>query len=230
MLADDDNSNILLPTNQGSGFASLNEKTNAAAGRYQYDLGDQGTLGVSSTHRQSDNYRNTVLSVDGSYWFNQSDTLLYQVSSADTRNSDFLVDNYGLSKTQSDQAYAIELTRDKRDYKLYTSYENIGEDYRTDLGYQAKVDYEKSLVLDPHNVDALIHLGITRAYLDQNEDAIIAFTKALKINPSNLEILYFNGVLKSALNDLTGALEDFSRIINIDKTFKDTEQIFVSNK
>ncbi|GIR26790.1 MAG: hypothetical protein CM15mP40_13980 [Alphaproteobacteria bacterium] len=32
--------------------------------------------------------------------------------------------------------------------------------------------------------------------------------------------------LKSALNDLKGALEDFSRIINIDKTFKDTEQKF----
>ncbi|WP_165725460.1 carbohydrate binding family 9 domain-containing protein [Pseudoalteromonas sp. SA25] len=143
MLADDDNSNILLPTNQGSGFASLNEKTNAAAGRYQYDLGQQGTIGISSTHRESDDYHNTVLSVDGSYWFNQSDTLLYQVSSADTRNSEFLIQNYNLSETQSDEAYALELTRDKRDYKLFASYENIGQDYRTDLGYQAKVDYEK---------------------------------------------------------------------------------------
>ena len=62
MLADDDNSNILLPTNQGSGFASLNKKTNAAAGRYQYDLGQQGTIGISSTHRESDDYHNTVLS------------------------------------------------------------------------------------------------------------------------------------------------------------------------
>ncbi|MBH0051761.1 carbohydrate binding family 9 domain-containing protein [Pseudoalteromonas sp. SWYJZ19] len=143
MLADDDNSNILLPTNQGSGFASLNEKTNTAAGRYQYDLGQQGTIGLSSTHRESDDYHNTVLSVDGSYWFNQSDTLLYQVSSADTRNSEFLIQNYNLSETQSDEAYALELTRDKRDYKLFASYENIGQDYRTDLGYQAKVDYEK---------------------------------------------------------------------------------------
>ena len=143
MLADDDNSNILLPTNQGSGFASLNEKTNAAAGRYQYDLGQQGTIGISSTHRESDDYHNTVLSVDGTYWFNQSDTLLYQVSSADTRNSEFLIQNYNLSQTQSDEAYALELTRDKRDYKLFASYENIGQDYRTDLGYQAKVDYEK---------------------------------------------------------------------------------------
>ncbi|KKM14386.1 hypothetical protein LCGC14_1706640, partial [marine sediment metagenome] len=110
MLADDDNSNILLPTNQGSGFASLNKKTNAAAGRYQYDLGQQGTIGISSTHRESDDYHNTVLSVDGSYWFNQSDTLLYQVSSADTRNSEFLIQNYNLSETQSDEAYALELT------------------------------------------------------------------------------------------------------------------------
>ena len=143
MLADDDNSNILLPTNQGSGFASLNDKTNAAAARYQFDMGEQGIIGLTSTHRESDDYHNTVFSIDGSYWFNQSDTLLYQVSTADTRNSEFLIENYNTSETQSDQAYALELTRDKRDYKLFSYYENIGEDYRTDLGYQAKVDYEK---------------------------------------------------------------------------------------
>ncbi|WP_024611381.1 carbohydrate binding family 9 domain-containing protein [Pseudoalteromonas sp. TB64] len=143
MLADDDNSNILLPTNQGSGFASLNDKTNAAAARYQFDMGEQGIIGLTSTHRESDDYHNTVFSIDGSYWFNQSDTLLYQASTADTRNSEFLIENYNTSETQSDQAYALELTRDKRDYKLFLYYENIGQDYRTDLGYQAKVDYEK---------------------------------------------------------------------------------------
>ena len=146
MFADDDNSNILLPTNQGSGFASLNENTKVAVARYQYDIGQQGTIGVSSTHREGDDYRNTVLSVDGSYWFNQSDTLSYQVASSDTRNSAFLVENYNLSQAQSDQAYAIKLTRDKRDYKLFAEYENIGADYRADLGYQAKVDYEKVIL------------------------------------------------------------------------------------
>lgn len=143
MFADDDNSNVLLPSNQGSGFASLNDKTKAAVARYQYDIGQQGTVGVTSTHRESSDYHNTVLSVDGSYWFNQSDTLNYQIAHADTNNSKFLVDNYNLADTQSDMAYALKLTRDKRDYKLYATYDNIGEDYRTDLGYQEKVDYEK---------------------------------------------------------------------------------------
>ena len=143
MYADDDNSNILLPTNQGSGFAILEEKTHAAAARYQYDIGEQGTIGLSTTHRESDDYYNTVISVDGSYWFNQSDTLAYQVATADSKNSAFLTNNYNLAKNQSDEAYAIEFTRDKRDYNVSASYENIGEDYRTDLGYQEKVDYEK---------------------------------------------------------------------------------------
>ena len=142
MYADDNNSNILLPTNQGSGFAILEDKTHAAAARYQYDIGQQGTIGLSTTHRESDDYYNTVLSVDGSYWFNQSDLLTYQVATTDSKNSDFLTSNYNLSKTQSDEAYAIEFTRDKRDYNLFASYENIGKDYRTDLGYQEKVDYE----------------------------------------------------------------------------------------
>jgi len=143
MFADDDNSNVLLPSNQGSGFASLNDKTKAAVARYQYDIGQQGTIGVTSTYRESSDYHNTVLSVDGSYWFNQSDTLNYQIAHADTNNSQFLVDNYNLADTQSDMAYALKLTRDKRDYKLYATYDNIGEDYRTDLGYQEKVDFEK---------------------------------------------------------------------------------------
>jgi len=143
MFADDDNSNVLLPSNQGSGFASLNDKTKAAVARYQYDIGQQGTIGVTSTHRESSDYHNTVLSVDGSYWFNQSDTLNYQIAHADTNNSQFLVNNYNLAESQSDRAYALKLNRDKRDYKLYATYDNIGEDYRTDLGYQEKVDYEK---------------------------------------------------------------------------------------
>ncbi|MBQ4800640.1 carbohydrate binding family 9 domain-containing protein [Pseudoalteromonas sp. MMG006] len=143
MYADDNNSNILLPTNQGSGFAILEDKTHAAAARYQYDIGEQGTIGLSTTHRESDDYYNTVFSIDGSYWFNQSDTLAYQVATADSKNSAFLTNNYNLANTQSDEAYAIEFTRDKRDYNLSASYENIGEDYRTDLGYQEKVDYEK---------------------------------------------------------------------------------------
>ena len=39
-------------------------------------------IGVTSTHRESSDYHNTVLSVDGSYWFNQSDTLNYQTAAA----------------------------------------------------------------------------------------------------------------------------------------------------
>ncbi|MEI8618768.1 hypothetical protein P4S63_21365 [Pseudoalteromonas sp. B193] len=42
-------------------LAHADEKANAAAGRYQYDLGQQGTIGIPSTH-ESDDYRNTVLS------------------------------------------------------------------------------------------------------------------------------------------------------------------------
>jgi len=146
MYADDENTSILLPTNQGSGFANLAEKSKAAVGRYQYDIGEQGTIGISTTHREADNYHNTVLSLDGSYWFNQSDSVLYQVATSDTNNSAFLIDNYGLNESQSDTAYKLEFSREKRDYKLLASYEDIGEDYRTDLGYQAQVDYKKALL------------------------------------------------------------------------------------
>ncbi|MCQ8878436.1 carbohydrate binding family 9 domain-containing protein [Pseudoalteromonas shioyasakiensis] len=143
MYADDENTSILLPTNQGSGFANLAEKSKSAVGRYQYDIGEQGTIGVTTTHREADNYHNTVFSLDGSYWFNQSDSVLYQVANSDSKNSQYLVENYGLESQQSDHAFEVEFSREKRDYKLLASYEDIGKDYRTDLGYQAQVDYKK---------------------------------------------------------------------------------------
>ncbi|MFK3871759.1 carbohydrate binding family 9 domain-containing protein [Pseudoalteromonas rhizosphaerae] len=146
MYADDENTSLFLPTNQGSGFANLAEKSKSAVGRYQYDIGEQGTIGVMSSHREANDYHNTVLSVDGSYWFNQTDSVLYQVATSDTKNSAFLTDNYGLEKNQSDQAYKLEFSREKRGYKLLASYEDIGEDYRTDVGYQEKVDYKKALL------------------------------------------------------------------------------------
>ncbi|MFY8328008.1 DUF5916 domain-containing protein [Pseudoalteromonas sp. ZZD1] len=143
MYADDENTSILLPTNQGSRFANLAEKSKSAVGRYQYDIGEQGTVGVTTTHREADNYHNTVLSLDGSYWFNQTDSVLYQIANSESKNSQYLVENYGLDSQQSDHAYEIEFSREKRDYKLFASYQDIGEDYRTDLGYQAQVDYKK---------------------------------------------------------------------------------------
>ena len=50
IYADDDNTSVLLPTNQGSYFANLGDKTHAAVGRYQFDIGQKGTIGVMSTH------------------------------------------------------------------------------------------------------------------------------------------------------------------------------------
>ncbi|WP_404343859.1 DUF5916 domain-containing protein [Pseudoalteromonas mariniglutinosa] len=146
MYADDENTSILLPSNQGSGFANLGEKTQATVGRYQVDIGQQGTLGLMATHRENNDYHNTVMSLDGSYWFNQSDSVQYQAVHTDTKNSSALIDYYDVAEKQGDQGYKIEFTRDKRDYELVASYEDVGEDYRSDLGYQAKVDYKKALL------------------------------------------------------------------------------------
>ncbi|MGQ7538450.1 hypothetical protein ACTGW7_10030, partial [Streptococcus suis] len=40
LYADDENTSILLPANQGSGFANLAEKSKSSIGRYQYDIGE----------------------------------------------------------------------------------------------------------------------------------------------------------------------------------------------
>ena len=49
MYADDENTSVLLPASQGSGFANLGDKTHSAVGRYQLDIGQGDDWGDDNT-------------------------------------------------------------------------------------------------------------------------------------------------------------------------------------
>ena len=143
MLANDNNTSFLMPGNQGSDIATLDEKSEVAIARYKMDIGERNNIGVLMTHRQASHYNNTLLSVDGSYWMSQRDNISYQIARSETDNPELVVEDFGVQKEQSDQALSVNYSHSTRDYNLRANYSNIGEDFRADLGFESRSNIER---------------------------------------------------------------------------------------
>ena len=143
LVADDANPSVLLPGNQGSSLAQLQDDVTNAVARYRYDWGQRSGVGVTLTQRQGGDYHNTVAALDGTYALNASDSFNYGLSYADTDNSALFVENWDVAANQSGKAISLALERTKRDYNLRGEYQQIDEDYRADMGYQPKADFRE---------------------------------------------------------------------------------------
>jgi len=154
MVANDNKTSFLMPGNQGSGLATLKEldqetdletdiKSKVAIARYKMDVGERSNIGVLMTHRNAEGYDNTLLSVDGTYWFGQNDKISYQVARSETDNPESVVKDFEVSEKQSDNAFSINYNHSTRDYNLRAAYNNIGEDFRADLGFQSRSNIER---------------------------------------------------------------------------------------
>ncbi len=64
-------------------------------------------------------------------------------------------------------------------------------------------DYNRAIVQDAGNVDALFERGEVKRRLDDLEGAIDDFTKVIQIRPDHAESFHFRGLAKAAL-DITG--------------------------
>jgi hypothetical protein len=152
MLANDNNTSFLLPGNQGSDIATLDEESNVAIARYKVDVGERSNVGVLVTKRDATDYSNNLVSIDGSYWFSKADSLTYQFAYTDTTNPDDLVneykddDNLSVKSQQSGNAMSLKYAHSTRDYTVKAGYTTVEEDFRADLGFQSQANYGKFVI------------------------------------------------------------------------------------
>jgi len=71
-ITSDDVNQILVPSNQGTDFATLEGTVESAVVRYRFDVGAASTLGALFTSREGDDYHNRVAGVDGFFRFSPS--------------------------------------------------------------------------------------------------------------------------------------------------------------
>jgi hypothetical protein len=165
MVANDTNTSFLVPGNEGSDIATLNEKSQVAIARYKMDVGEHNNVGVLLTHRSANDYHNTVASIDGNYWINEEDSLNYQLVHSDSENPTSLVEDedyadFNIKPEQQGHALSLNYAHKTKDYNLRAGYQDVGKDFRADLGFQNRVNFKKLV------------LGGSRTWYGDKEDTL----------------------------------------------------------
>lgn len=145
----DKHTSFLIPGNQGSELVLLeNQSSENQVVRYSLDLGNKNNVGLLMTNRSGDDYANTVISVDGKYWFDQNHSVTVQYMSSDSQYSDKVMQEYEqvANKDISDNAYTINFQHNSRNWWGYINHQDFGKDFRADLGFISKVNFDKSVV------------------------------------------------------------------------------------
>lgn len=152
-IADDQHTSFLLPASQSSALLTIeNLNSSNQVLRYSYDLGNKNTIGALATQRTADGYHNRVASVDGKYWFNQNNSLTYQVMHSTSQYSQEMGIEYELENLNiSGNAFSINYSYDTRDWFAYLNHRDFGKDFRADLGFIGRVDFSRSEVGLGHN-------------------------------------------------------------------------------
>lgn len=140
-VARDEQTNLILPGSNGSEVTTLDMETTDAVLRYRRDLGSSSALGTLLTVREGvDGYFNRVGGFDGLYRLNGSNSFRAQYLRAQTEYPVSLAG--GLPKgTLEDDALWLSWDHNSRNWTAYGRYEDVGRDFRADMGFMPRVDY-----------------------------------------------------------------------------------------
>jgi len=172
-VTNDTETNFFMPGNLSSDIASLDQESHSTALRYRFDHNEDLSVGLISTLRKSDDYHNYVTGFDGKYRLTESNVLKAQLLSSHTQYPDDLYKSFCLSGecenqiptdcsfgncayneqvsrsniegSFSDQAIKLDFNHNSEYWSINLSHEDIGKNFRADLGYMPKVDIKKEL-------------------------------------------------------------------------------------
>lgn len=145
-ITNDTETNILLPGNLQSSLMTLEQESHAGALRYRYDYNNDLTIGSIATLRSSDDYHNYVVGLDARYRISQSSTIKAQVLNSETLYPKVFSDNNANNNTFSDNAFKINFNHDSEYWLVNLDHQNIGVDFRADLGFMPKTDIKTDKV------------------------------------------------------------------------------------
>jgi hypothetical protein len=150
-LAEDDQTNLLLPGDQFSRTASLRDERNRdvqttdAALRFRRDVGAGSTLGALFTHREGGDYLNSVGGIDGRWRPRPSDIVTFQALGSRTEYPDAFAASRGLPQGRLDgSALTGAYVHTDRNWYWHGKWEDVDDEFRGDLGFIPQVGYEHS--------------------------------------------------------------------------------------
>jgi hypothetical protein len=140
-VADDNVNNLVIPSNQGSGSAFLEQSITSGVLRYRRDVGKYSTLGVLYTGREGDDYHNRVAGLDGFVRFTPSDTVRVQYLDSDTLYPRAVAVRFGQDLDAfGGDALHVQYDHFAKSWKGYVSYQDLDPLFRADSGFIPRVD------------------------------------------------------------------------------------------
>ncbi len=151
-VAEDDETNFLIPTDQFSGTGKLVDadlrdvRTTDAALRFRRDVGAGSTIGALVTHREGEDgdYFNSVGGIDGRWRPTAADVVTAQVLSSQTEYPESPL-GPPPGRLEGD-ALTASYDHTDRHWNWYAKWEDVDDEFRGDLGFIPQVGYEFSNV------------------------------------------------------------------------------------
>ncbi len=143
----DTETTVLLPGNQGSSFATIEEESVNTSARFTHSFKSGFHLGGLVTSRESDSYSNTLTSVDGRWDATDTQQFSAQFMSSESKYPALFAAEQELDKTDyNDNAYIISYDYSGKNWFADFHYEEFGKDFRADLGFISRVDFNKKVI------------------------------------------------------------------------------------
>jgi hypothetical protein len=133
--------NVVLPSNQASEFASLDQPALSTALRYRREVGTRSSLGALVTDRRGPRYRNSVYGLDGQLQLSPKDRVLFQLLGSQTAYPDELLAQGGTRTGPfNGSAWSVFYGHEARNWHWWTKAESLSRSFRADVGFIPRVD------------------------------------------------------------------------------------------
>lgn len=142
--ARDEVTNLILPGVQGSDSASYERENDATVLRYNRDTFNNSTVGLIMTNRAGKGeYNNRVYGIDSNIRLTSNDSFSVKVLSSTTKYDADTAQEFEQPEDEfSGRLVRLSYNKSTRDWHAMFSYEDVGEDLRTDLDHRSMVGYK----------------------------------------------------------------------------------------
>ncbi|MGD8895925.1 MAG: DUF5916 domain-containing protein [Acidobacteriota bacterium] len=140
-MARDRVNNLILPSNQRSDFASLEQEVTSTVARYRRDMGTGSTLGVLYAGREGEGYHNRTYGFDGFLRLSDADTLRFQLMRSDTvYPEDPSLPEEAAGNALTGNGGLLDYNHNSRNWFWSATYQDLAPGFRADSGFVPRVD------------------------------------------------------------------------------------------
>jgi hypothetical protein len=186
-VVQDDITNLVFPSSQYSSATSIEMDSLATVLRFKRDIGSKYTVGALFTDREGDDYFNRVGGFDLELRPTSKDIIQIQALGSATRYPGQIAVDYEQPEDEfRDSLLSLSYAHRTRTITWTAGYENVGPDFRADLGFIPRVGHRTmrggvnyAWNAPPNRWWSLIRIGTGYNSMDDHNGALLSETKTV---------------------------------------------------